>query len=443
MATTLNRLNELIGACGCCELPTCCPPLIECRTLQSSFSFATGFTQDADPKQYRVEELGTSYGLHDPVTDTFPGTDETYISEEYTGSGSVTTRTEISSLWQAGFIGASPCGTPSSEDITSETTCTAAGGGSHKFFGGYFEDDSWHTYLASEVTYAGTDVSNEQTPEHAAWEEDHDVWLGELAAYEAEYAEYEEDHAEWVEGGMVGPEPEPPEPIREEPVEPPYGHPCGTLSVVATTTVYDGPDDSEGETTSSEFFTLVGSLPLWDGTTEDTRTLTEGNTPEELVGLAQAWADGNVAAAFEACPGGEGCLAIGPDETTGETQYFRYRYKLNRCCGWKTIRSEWLEIEADQPWLDWEAAGDEEAEEPPGAIDTPRVWEWSGTPTSEGCRDEDGNPDPEADPYIDEDMWSEWSSPLGAGLDTGRLVVLRDYRQKCYQAPPQTFPDLL
>jgi hypothetical protein len=126
---------------------------------------------------------------------------------------------------------------------------------------------------------------------------------------------------------------------------------------------------------------------------------------------------------------------------------FQYRFKLNKCCAWRAIRSEWDEVFFPKAYLDWLAEtallSDESdwPENPGGVIVTPKAWVWSGVPPR--CDGSSDSPDSSEDnPFDYEPMWSPWSALVKTAAGQEGWIELRNYQQKCYEAPPQQMPDV-
>ncbi len=124
----------------------------------------------------------------------------------------------------------------------------------------------------------------------------------------------------------------------------------------------------------------------------------------------------------------------------------QYRIKLNKCCGYKTVRSEWLEVFYPRDYLEWLATISDISDpsewpaNPGGITVTPRVWEWTGTPPL--CRDSDSAAS-DSDPFDEESMWSPWSATVKVPAGKEGVVVLKGYKQRCYGNLIDDMPEVL
>ncbi len=367
---------------------------------------------------------------------------------------------------------------------------------------------TWHTYLAFREEVVYSDVSGLESDAHlewealytdaATWQGLHDTWVTDNAAWNAwdalrnthdEWEAVRDAHDAW-EADPVGEEPpiegsEPPEegaepPNPDEPgAEPEALNPPCTMRTTTTQTSWeviglpgggvevrlvdygsDGPDnpqtfhsDSAGGNPGSPDPVVVYSnlitFESWLAAVDAFHTLSANFDGIEDESTSTA------------CTTRDRCSAskdiyrnlIDQDGTwNANFQWFRYRFKLNKCCAWQSIRSEWDEILYRQEWLDWKATmdarGDSEStpdpvEPSPEPVKTAKVWEWTGTPPR--CPDDSSlsSDAPPVDPYDHEPMWSPWSAvvKMPAGEIQG-VILNRNYQQKCYEAPPQQMPDV-
>lgn len=394
--------------------------------------------------------------------------------------------------------------------------CTVSGGYLRRSYGAYSTTDTgppvtgtWHTFLAYEEEVTYSDVSGLETDDHLAWEAiytDAATWQGIYDQWEIDQAAYnawllaKSIHDDWEavrdahdawEADPVGDEPpeEGPEPPEEGPeptnpgdepaAEPGEFYPPCTMRTTTTQTSWgtyvlpgggvgirlvdngsDGPDnpltfhsDSVGGDPGSPNPVFIYSNEIafesWLAAVDAFHALSANFDGQESEDSATA------------CTTRDRCSAskyvyrnlIEQDGTwNADFQWFRYRFKLNKCCAWQDIRSEWDEVLYRQEWLAWRAAMDARGEsestpdpvEPtPAPVKTAKVWTWLGTPPR--CPDDSSasSSAPPVDPYDHEPMWSPWSAvvKMPAGEING-IIVNRNYQQKCYEAPPQNFPDV-
>lgn len=498
-APTLAEVNAVLAQCGCCEHPRCCPPLLECRSLTFQAG-ANGWdlppdSTDSDPpplwqatKYLRKTTSHASYGS-DNITSVsnYPGSGSAI---EYTSYTRVDTRSYTFSEWvDRAFSAALGCLEVSGVFFEQ---CSFGGTLVTRYYAPVYSGGTWTNYLATEFVQTEVSVAGETTEEFTAWEAesaqwdidhpdfaaeeetyatDFAAWQADYTAYEAEYAQWEIDYDAWLTGGEVGPEPT----VRDAPGEPPappprplapgeFYPPCTRKTTVVRTNW------------KHEMSGGVAIISLVPGTEEvpnplATHTIgtpggvtgptvySEPVTLADFKAAAEAWAEENSAAAFaatELAASDSGACAAGfdlcgaskfyssgvdPWRAAIYAQVFRYRWKLNKCCGYSSIQSGWREVYWPKAYLDWldllETLGSDDPVPPPpvdlDALATKKQWLWTGTPPlcPEDSADSSASAPP-VDPFDHEPMWSPWSAPVKVPDGQEGRIGLRNYFQICY-----------
>lgn len=436
--------------------------------------------------------------LYFPYIDGGPS----YVQNSFTVDWSHSFIQEFSQGFDASVSGAyfaGGCGPDMSTAPVESYRCEVTGGWTEMYYAERGSAFALTNYLARQVIVTLSDAEGEETENHIAWETEsaawdaahpdyaaevaahavaHPAWVAALDAWNSSYNDWTDAWNAWHEGGEIGDAPVEPDPFTDpeptlaepRPTEPPefYG-PCiqkkTTVTtrweevgstVVLTESTEEDPNPST-EVSYSDSGGGLGDIPYeeWE------RLYEEPVTFEDFLSLAEAWiatkADFEHASdsGSDACPPGNLCQAskkfyADPAaywQSQIEIDFFQYRFKHNKCCAWAERRSEWDTIFYPQEWLDWKTAtaalgsGDEPIPEPSRPVKNPRAWTWTGTPPR--CDDSSSSESTPTDPYDYEPMWSPWSATIfvPAGNHEG-IVVNRNYQQKCYEAPPEEFPDL-
>jgi hypothetical protein len=179
----------------------------------------------------------------------------------------------------------------------------------------------------------------------------------------------------------------------------------------------------------------------------------EGVTKEEWIALVQAVMD-------EAEFPHEGCmsnlcgahrelvdnLSTGGNDIHFSEQWFRYRFKLNKCCAYRSILSGWREVFVPQSYQEWflglaELGSGDVIPAPPVDLEdlaAHKQWLWTGIPPL--CK---GSSSSNSDPFDYEPMWSAWSNPVKVPADECGLVVLKNYFQICHGSLQDVMPEVL
>jgi hypothetical protein len=511
-ALDLDTLNATLAECGCCEHPSCCPPQIECQSgfgRGESVGFIDPGSDDdrSDSGALGIDWKQTRY-LRKVFVETGGG-DYTNV-EDYPGgsSGSFTSQTlavtwvkrfieEYSQAFEASVSGAAGLGFCGISEPEFETRCEYSGGWVSEIFEPYFADGVWSNFLSQRVTGTISDASGEETAEHIEWEIEavawdlahpdypaevaayeaaHSAWQADYDAWEVTYLAWQEDWNEWDAGGQIGPEPEEPAPFEDpeptlaapRPEEPGEFYPECTMKTTTVTTAWERVggvvqlvEDTEEDPNPRTDISIPGFV---EGITESSALeYEEPVTFEAWLALVEAWLATNSNfdhaedSGFDsqACPPGNGCTATkiigrGIDEWQSaiETDFFRFRIKLNKCCAWPAIRSEWSRVMFPQAWLEWlaeveAATGSDPLPTEPATkpVKTPQVWTWSGVPPR--CEDStSGSDSVPLNPYDHEPMWSPWSLVIALPDGMEGRIANRNYYQKCYAAPPQRMPEI-
>lgn len=411
---TLAEVNALLAQCGCCPLPRCCPPQLECRSVVVSANMVGFIKPPADSDSDEVPAfMATRYlkrthgglrGLGDDTTyGNYPpsgaGGGGTYVNYTRTDSRSAFYVSEYDRSFQAGMA----CiATPAALQTGH---CLITGESTETYYTAYREDlvegesiGANANFLSGTVVTEWVSAAGERTEEHIAWEEEADAW--DLAnpgheaavaawqvdhdAWDAEVAAWEIAYQEWLNGGEVGDPPpdhrvEPTRPA-DRPTEPTEFYPECTLRVNTTYTNYERvnlgegwiirliPEDSEYENPRTDTYIHGLIIPTDD---EETANYENVVTYEDFIGLVEAWSAENKVEAFASselaesdsdyCPASEICgaykfygdAASQPFFAAFEARLFQYRWKLNKCCGYESITSGWREVLWPLEYLQW------------------------------------------------------------------------------------------
>jgi hypothetical protein len=518
---TLAEYNELLAHCGCCPVPRCCPPVLDCQSGFAVVNF-TGFIKpdesgdsDSDgpyPMPARYQRKVLEIAEHDDQTELPHPDGGTYVSQTITGSGYYRLIYEFSSMLEVSISGAYFAGACYYESPQeSDGVCEYGGTRTQSDYALHSENGAWVRYKAVQVDSVYSSAAGERTEAHIAWKAAADQWDLDHPDYENEHATWQtaydtwnawyNDREVWVAADPENrtyedfPEADPGEPGAEPPPRPEepaefYG-PC-TMKRVDTTTAWerkmvDGTwtsvlvDPAElDQETNPYTITYYGSTRIgewWHG------NMLHGPaailpvswqlpmTHAEFQAEAAAWITANIHRIYDAadisgidssspaCEPGSGCAArreISPDITDSllpqdfvTEDFFRYRYKLNKCCGYKRILSAWREVFFPQAYLDWYASleflgSDETPSAPPADLDAlaaRKQWLWEGEPPL--CpENEDSATSNDTDPYDHQPMWSPWSALVRVPAGEQGLVVLRNYLQYCGYPLPDLMPDV-
>lgn len=491
--TNLDEWNTLLAQCGCCEMPRCCPPLIECQSGHGwaqpvgFIDYGSDSSDETDlwkkPRYLRFVRTRHGESIPDTIRD-FPSGGGHYSSGGTTASWEIRFIDEYVSPFESAISGAyfaGDCKEGGSRE--SNSRCDYSGGWVTSGKGIYEDGAGWHSYENSREVAVISDASGEVRQGWTAWHDDAESWdtahpdfATELADWEADHTAWETEEAEWTTawdawdaGGQVGEEPtlrtEPEEP-GDRPEEPDKFYPPCTMRTTVTVTRwhYSAGEvklypDTEEEPNPYTYEIVPGGLQ-GQGPAEPVESYENKITYEEFLTAANAWlsplsnfdyAEGSDSSG---CEPGALCRAtrsVDPFEDAARltTDFFRYRVKLNKCCGYPKIRSEWDNVLYPREWLNWlaEWLADEASDSVPAPAEpaarplvTPKAWEWEGVPPM--CDDSSGSDssaDP-VDPFDHEPMWSPWSPVIQVPEDMEGVVAMRNYQQKCYGVLPDPMP---
>lgn len=507
-ALNLASLNALISQCGCCELPRCCPPALECISF-NGLAVGVGFLpEDSDSVSAAVPDwkrtrflrrVHTRTGISPPdIVADHPSGTGTYVRKHTDVSWVLKTIEEYERSFEAS-VGSLQGGTCRSVETPLVTRCEASGGFTQTFTAVIYWGGEWVSFTDLVVVSTITEVSGQETAEHLAWEDEYASWLAahpdyaaEHAAWESAYAVWISDYAAWdaaveayqaavqawMDGGSVGDPPVSPgdPPVAPEepppaPVEPDEFYPPCTYRQSFQYTYYEyqegGPvlvESTEESPNPYEYSTVpISDLQGQDGT-ELVTSYEMPVTFEEFFAAAESWIDANIEEALDdfiagggsdssACTPGSACGArkfslpdVGsPFQPALQITNSRYRWKLNKCCGYKSILSGWREVFFPLAYMQWYQAlaglgsGDEIPPPPVDleALSAQRQWQWTGTPPL--CLGS-SSASSEVDPYDEESMWSPWSLTLRVPTGQEGIMLLRNYFQICYGSIPDVMP---
>ena len=513
--TNLAELNAILAQCGCCEMPRCCPPLLECQSLTGGF-FVQGYVKpDSGSDSGGIGEVYLKKGTTSILTGGGTVSGGSASGEDAGDCGyssstwSIDARSFYGHAYTRAYQGGIGYDTASSGSggcpvwplETPKVFCSASGMSTithsdTKCWGGEGSDPPTAEYAVSAVdTYTIDEAEGDLNPDWVAWHAE----FGEgYAAAKATYEGHLEDVAvydAWVAAGEIPPAPPlPADPPPDMPVDPPlkFFGPCD-FKVTETIDIrphYFGKNSDGtsaepvpvGEDPTFAEWIAAGAPAGWgppcSGVGEIVRytdtplaslsvlaqgpvTHTESTDYEDAV-TGTEWL-AQVAALMAAaefpnqdCMGSQcsafrslsGDLLTQADDLHFTEQIFRYRLKLNKCCGYNTILSGWSEVFLPQAYLDWLLAVDAATSSetpPPCPVDlndtaTLKQWLWSGAPPLCPEDSSSGSSSATLDPYDHEPMWSPWSLTVRVPDLQRGMVILRNYWQKCYGPLPDEMP---
>ncbi|MEY3895830.1 MAG: hypothetical protein RLZZ214_1350 [Verrucomicrobiota bacterium] len=411
---TLAEFNAIIAQCGCCEHPRCCPPQLQCRSV-NVIANRLGYVDpsDSDSDSDEVPQFMRVHYLKKTIGGNVTGFDyTTYATYPPAGAGGGDTYVQVSRVdsrfskyieeYDRAFRASAACiVTP---DFVNSGSCEVGGSLTESYYTAYREDvtegesiGANANFLSGTVVTQWVSAAGERTEEHIAWQEDAEQWDLDHPDYETEVADYEAAHAIWQadydawnaewtiwnDEGQVGTEPtfDDPEPQLAAPreQEPSKFYPECTYRVNTTYTNWERVNLGEGWT--------IRLIPEEEGY-ENPRTDTyfAGSTPtaggdavyedpvtyEDFLALVEAWSAANAAEAFarselsesdsDYCPfvndfcGAYKFFGDAPGQIyigAFEARLFQYRWKLNKCCGFTSITSGWREVYWPLEYMQW------------------------------------------------------------------------------------------
>ncbi len=500
---TLAEYNALIAQCGCCELPRCCPPLLECQSLHAHFT-ARGYTSVNDsaawPKHRKWGTRTTATGSWSQ-TGPNPHNSGTSTYQVWTVSAEAFRGIEIERTYSGGVTpvegsgsSSGPCPHwPVPNDVVA---CAASGAAASTNYtwvfwgGGTPEQPAPHADFAASMSWSESisSAEGETTEIFAAWRGLYPTDADYEAALEA-YGAYIQAYDGWMDSqplrdsfgsdGEFNAALEAWEAAAPDSVDEPAARPSMEVYPkcwfrITTTYVihphyfgkYSDGSSAEPEEPSStvqEWLDGGGSgSPPCSGTGTLSRytdapissiskppgTAIEADT-EFLEPFTRDEWRAEVAAVVDDLVGDfpdEGCYLAhcGASRQVTEESYseiaFRYRFKLNKCCGYRNILSGWREVFFTQEYIDWHnlitGPGSSVTIPPPpvdlDAISPHKEWLWEGIPPLCPQGSSSASSSEETDPYDEESMWSPFSLTVRVPPGEYGHIVLRNYQQKCY-----------
>lgn len=480
MQIDLDTLNDLLSHCGCCNHPTCCPPQIECHSGATNLQDSL-FEKPLDDSDSSIPDFErTRYKRIKRTWEGVPFEREELFSESsppgapYVDVSRVVESLECDWVWTYINQYTNSFRTETSPDFfricdlqasIPMITCEVTGGYTYTQKDRVIAPGGIGAFYDSYVETAATEnVSGEETEDHAAWITLYGSEEGWQAARD-EWQEASNAHSAWL-LNPVGPEPEVPGEPFNEPEE--FYGPC-TFKTTKTGTYTDWDEEngihvrpSTEEAPNPEIsVSFNDDGPDFRGRPAPAPPLIYEDPVSYFEWLAEvdAWHESvanfdhrdSSESEFADCQYGFECSAFKAVNAyqpgwSAQYQWFRYRFKLNKCCVWENIRSEWDEVFYPREWLEWlrwiESSDFPQPEEPAARPEkTERVWVWTGTPP----RCDDSTSDSAVlNPYDYEPMWSPWSAvvKMPTGLAGQGIIVNRNYMQKCYAAPPEKMPGI-
>lgn len=510
-ALSLAEVNAVIGACGCCEHPRCCPPEKECRSVGFILTQVGFVKPDSTPSDDSEEPPDYQQTKYLVLRHSVSGSDEPPAIGEYPGTEIEYTSFTRSQNWVFSDVqtwdrafNANLCSL-SLPDAVVTPSCTFTGGIVDRYYSPYYDGgtDTWNNFKSTEQEWVYSDGEGDETEAHIAWREQytdaetwqtmrdeweiahpiHVAWEATRDAHDAwEYIRDEHDLWEADPEGygdeppLEGPEPplegeEPPNPEEPSPEPEEFYGPCTLKTVVITTNweriggevvLADLGEGFPNPNTSDPFY---GSVIV----TGDDYSYESPVTWAEFKAQAEAWVNDNAAEAFERmdmnasdsdyCPPQGSCLAekyhtndVGSPWLAAVTgRMFQYRYKLNKCCGYKRILSGWQEVFWPLIYLEWLAeiallGSDDPVPPPPVNLDSLAVkkqWLWEGVPPLCPPVDSSESDDPALTPFDHEPMWSPWSAIVKVADGEQGRIGIRNYFQICYGTLRDVMPQVL
>ena len=403
VATDLNTSDSTYpegGDCGCCLMPKCCPPRLECQSGVAVIEFEGWLdpsesvdSSDIPWERTRylkrtIASIGDNQTTSDFYTDydVFPPVEVPYNSNEVVASHYRNTIDEYSQAFSAILSGCifSP----------SELTHTCEIGGTRTSSDyAVVHDGTYHVYKSHEETrvYSSADDSDTSTTTYGPC----DI-----------KCVITDKYWEW-------------------------NYTTHTADLVDTITYVDYGDA-----------TFLGPSHI-------ATTYTLPVTYAEFLVLANAWADAHRdeffakiddSASSDTCLPGSNCYAERAEGTGAVIdRFFRYRWKLNKCCSLYSGLS-WLEVFYSRAFLNWIADGGS-GDAPDTPTPTVKSWEWTGMSRPAVC-DESGS-STGLDPFDDPDTWSPWSLTVAVPDSEWGRVYIRDLYMTCYRSAYGTKPDFI
>lgn len=497
MKLTVEEYNALLAECGCCPQVRCCPPILECQSLTAQFHRQGYFdfeSSDSNPDDTLYLKRGFAYTRTGTLEEEYaPGpppylpTTGGYSKQLWTINETSFRGIEFTRSYHGGIGngGSSPSDCPSwGVESGTEPSCTSEGSSEKKT---YFS----HTYGGPVTVVPGQttnylwtieDAEGDTTEAFTAWRTEfpsdgaYDAAVAAYQAYLAAYGAWEIEYQAWLDGGEVGEPPEPPETVWEPASRPTEFYPKCWFKVICTIQIFphyfgynsDGSsaepeisgsdydfadwieDQGDGEPPQSGtgsfvvgYYNSALFLPSPSGAVDtEEQTYLEPVTLEEwkdtVQGLIDAAEFPDTGCMEEICGAyREFIIAPNVTETRNLERIFRYRWKLDKCCGFKEVLSGWRQVFFPLSYIRWWeslALLDSGDPIPPPPVDldalaTKRQWLWTGDPP--GCVDSDESDSIVPDHYDHEPMWSPWSLVVKIAPGEEGRIVLDRYWQRC------------
>lgn len=470
----------------CCEHPKCCPPKLECQSISAQFE-RLGYPNLDDSTSDSSDTLYLKKGF--TTTRSGDTTEESGDTTEDCGYSKRTwtvTATHFQGFeFTRSYRGGIGDGGSSSGDCPfyptesgTDPSCSASGTSTQSNFstacyGDGVEEQTRNYGRDSHYVWTIEDAEGDTTPAFTAWREefptdgDYDTALADYTAYLAAYAAWEIEYQEWVDGGEVGDPPVQPDAVAEPNARPTEFFPKCWWKIRLTVTIdphyfgfnSDGssaepdptgsdynftdwiadeasgppPESGTGSFIASYTDSPISGLPSPVGSTDtEVPSYLEPVTYEEWKAAVKALIDAedfpHDSCALTQCSAYREITA-----TTYSERFFRYRWKLNKCCGTYSALA-WLEVFYDLAFLAWlDSVASDPGPAPSTPTPTTKAWEWTGTRDDADCDDSTSDSTP-LDPFDAEDHWSTWSAKVSIGAGLEGLIRLRSLYMVCWRS---------
>lgn len=483
------------GDCGCCPMPKCCPPQLECRSgtayvqkvghLMFGESVASSENQWERTRYLRfyTHVIGDNQTTESEYWDANTLTWVTFTINSVSASHYQKYGTEYSQGLSGALSGAS--GICINDPAVLTDYCEIGGVRTEEDHAIVNDGGSYYDYVSHRETRTYSSAEGEETAEHAAWQIEADAWTAlytNQAGFEAAHAAWQSAYDTydawaiardaWVNEDPDNrspedyPEPEPPapgaepQPLTEEPTE--FYGPCDIKCVVVDTWWEWNYTTHSADESDSNTYTVYGEGSFL-GPSHSTPAYETPVTHEEFIASAMTWMETHRESLFSQfdasdsspCAPGTACDAQRDAGSTDGTDYyvserfFRHRWKLNKCCGLYAALS-WLKVFYPQSFLNWLAqaqTASDYAAPPVMPTTTDQSWEWEGTTRPTECDNSDssdsviGPNDPGWNAFDDETRWSPWSLTVAVPSGEYGRVMLRNLLMACYRSIYGTKPD--
>lgn len=490
---------EIGGNCNCCPFPKCCPPKLECQSISAYFR-RQGYrnpddSADSDDTLYlKAGYTNTRTRLGESVEEGAPGPPP-YLSSTCNYNKTVWTLAdamhftgyEYTRSYQGGIgDGGSHSGDCPSYPVESglAPSCSASGTSTQSnystaCYGDGIEEAIRNYGRDSHYVWTVVDAEGDTTEAFTAWrtefhtDADYTAAVAAYNAYLAAYAIYEHDYQVWLDGGEVGDVPLAPDLVSEPTGRPTEFYPKCWWKIMVDITIdshYFGfnSDGSSAEHTptgsdptfadwiaggaageppcsgSGSFNTgytqhPISALPAPPGSTDaEVPSFLNPVTHAEWVAEVEALIDAEDFP-HDSCALTD-CSAYREIYTdTYSERFFRYRWKLNKCCGTYSALA-WLEVFYSQEFLAWLASSASDPGTAPSTpTSTPKVWAWEGA--RDAACDGSASDSSPLDLFDSEAHYSPWSMTVRISAGLQGLTRLRSLDMVCYRSKYGTKPD--